>query len=486
MRLKPKKCVIVAAAAATGIATATTPTSTYYACLSTVGGLLYNVNSTGAPKCLGKDLTISWSQTGPAGTNGNTILNGTTTPAQTVGNNGDFYLNTSTHTLYGPKANGTWSTTGTSLVGPQGPAGATGATGATGAQGPAGTNGSTVLNGTGAPGSGIGHNGDFYLDTAANVLYGPKAAGTWSTTGTSLVGPQGPAGATGATGAPGTNGTNGTNGTTVLNGTGTPGASLGNNGDLYLDTAANVLYGPKAAGEWPTTGTSLVGPQGSAGATGATGAPGTNGTNGTNGNTILNGTGGPLSTLGNDGDFYIDTAAGVLYGPKANGSWPIQGLSLGSVSNCEPGPNANLIGCDFLDANLIGTDLTGTNLTDANLSGAQLNYDRLIGANLTGADLKLTQLLNADLTGANLTDASLANTSLEASNLTDANLAGAQLLYSTSLEGANLTSASLAGATVNQSVDLMYVTWLNTTCPDGTNSGLGIAGVGATCIGHLG
>ena len=68
---------------ATGVATATTPTTTYYACLSTTGGLLYNVNSAGVPKCLGKDLTISWSQTGPAGTNGtngNTILNGTTLP----------------------------------------------------------------------------------------------------------------------------------------------------------------------------------------------------------------------------------------------------------------------------------------------------------------------------------------------------------------------------------------------------------------------
>ena len=33
-------------------------------------------------------------------------------------------------------------------------------------------------------------------------------------------------------------------------------------------------------------------------------------------NTILNGSGPPANTLGNDGDFYIDTAADVLYGPK--------------------------------------------------------------------------------------------------------------------------------------------------------------------------
>jgi hypothetical protein len=34
------------------------------------------------------------------------------------------------------------------------------------------------------------------------------------------------------------------------------------NGDFYLDTTAWVLYGPKASGGWPGSGTSLVGPAG--------------------------------------------------------------------------------------------------------------------------------------------------------------------------------------------------------------------------------
>ncbi|HEV8622477.1 MAG TPA: hypothetical protein VGR33_06260, partial [Actinomycetota bacterium] len=34
------------------------------------------------------------------------------------------------------------------------------------------------------------------------------------------------------------------------------------NGDFYLDTSAWVLYGPKASGAWPGSGTSLVGPTG--------------------------------------------------------------------------------------------------------------------------------------------------------------------------------------------------------------------------------
>ena len=132
----------------------------------------------------------------------------------------------------------------TGCPGPQGPQGATGASGA---QGQAGTNGAAVLNGTSAPTSSVGTDGDFYLDTTSEVLYGPKAAGTWPATGISLVGPPG---------------TNGTNGTAILNGTSAPTASVGTDGDFYLDTTSEVLYGPKAAGAWPAAGISLVGPAG--------------------------------------------------------------------------------------------------------------------------------------------------------------------------------------------------------------------------------
>ncbi len=45
-------------------------------------------------------------------------------------------------------------------------------------------------------------------------------------------------------------------------------------------------------------------------------------------NTILHGTGAPASTTGNNGDFYLDTNAQVLYGPKASGAWPTPGTAL--------------------------------------------------------------------------------------------------------------------------------------------------------------
>jgi uncharacterized protein (TIGR02145 family) len=56
---------------------------------------------------------------GIAGTNGKTILNGNAKPATSLGTLGDFYINTATDTLYGPKTVGGWGT-GISLVGPKG------------------------------------------------------------------------------------------------------------------------------------------------------------------------------------------------------------------------------------------------------------------------------------------------------------------------------------------------------------------------------
>ncbi len=180
--------------------------------------------------------------------------------------------------------------------GRQGPAGAPGATGATGAPGPSGAQGAvgpagsctaqTILNGSGPPSQSTGTDGDFYIDTSAQVIYGPKS-GSWPTPGTSIVGPKGatgdpgPAGATGATGATGAQG------------------PQGEKGD-----------------------------QGDPGATGATGAQGDPGAKGEPGTSILNGCEPPGPGTGNDGDFYIDTATSMLYGPKASGAWPTPGTSI--------------------------------------------------------------------------------------------------------------------------------------------------------------
>lgn len=77
--------------------------------------------------------------------------------------------------------------------GPQGPEGPAG---------PAGADGKTVRSGSGVPSSGLGVDGDFYINTSANTIYGPKTSGSWGSP-TSLVGPQGATGATGPTGPAG-------------------------------------------------------------------------------------------------------------------------------------------------------------------------------------------------------------------------------------------------------------------------------------------
>lgn len=156
----------------------------------------------------------------------NTIHAVTGDPGGSLGTDGDFALDSATQLFYGPKAGGVW------------PAGVS-------YKGDAGSDGNTLLTTSGAPSSGTGKNGDYAIDSTAQLIYGPKAGGGW------------PAGVSykGSTGAAGN---------TMLATTGAPGAGVGNNGDFANDAAASVMYGPKVSGAWPA-GVSYKG------ATGATG-----------------------------------------------------------------------------------------------------------------------------------------------------------------------------------------------------------------------
>lgn len=57
-----------------------------------------------------------------------------------------------------------------------------------------GEDGRTILNGSGAPAEGTGTNGDFYIDTSAWAIYGPKSSGKWGP-GTPILGEDGTDGA---------------------------------------------------------------------------------------------------------------------------------------------------------------------------------------------------------------------------------------------------------------------------------------------------
>ena len=171
------------------------------------------------------------------GADGRTILSGTVAPT-TEGADGDFYLNTATSMLYGPKAT-TWPA-GVSLIGAQGPQGIQGETGPTGATGAAGADGATWSSGSGVPSGGV--DGDFYLRESNYDVY-KKIAGTW----TVVVNIKGIQGNTGPAGTNGTNGTNGLDGATWTSGTGSP--TGGNDGDFYLQTTNGDIW-KKTAGTW--------------------------------------------------------------------------------------------------------------------------------------------------------------------------------------------------------------------------------------------
>lgn len=106
-------------------------------------------------------------------------------------------------------------------------------------------------------------------------------------------GPVGPAGATGAAGA------DGADGATIRAAAGAPDDGLGNDGDFYFDTANGVLYGPKADGEWPAAGTSLIGAKGDKGDRAAA--------------SLIAGTTAPADA--EEGDYWFNLTNSTIYGP---------------------------------------------------------------------------------------------------------------------------------------------------------------------------
>lgn len=148
------------------------------------GALYYSLKSTRAAPNLNLIPSTNPTWWAPVGTIGNTLHHGIGNPTSpNLGQVGDFYINTQTSTIFGPKTSIApfWPTTGTSLVGTEGQTGergepgATGPAGAIGPQGPAGVAGATGERG----------------EPGATGPAGPAGA----------IGPQGPAGVAGATGA---------------------------------------------------------------------------------------------------------------------------------------------------------------------------------------------------------------------------------------------------------------------------------------------
>ncbi len=176
----------------------------------------------------------------------NTLLNGIGAPSSSIGINGDFYIDTVSMSIYGPKKKNAWPLP-KSLVGPPGTAGAPGAPGKQGANGKDGRDGANGKDGERGP-AGISSAGSSGVGPAGPI--GPA-------------GPAGPAGAQGPAGTPGVAGAAGAQG---------PAGAQGAQGEV----GPRGLQGIQGIqGEVGPRG--IQGVQGDVGATGATGSVGATG-----------------------------------------------------------------------------------------------------------------------------------------------------------------------------------------------------------------
>jgi hypothetical protein len=105
--------------------------------------------------------------------------------------------------------------------------------------GPQGQKGSSILTSPGLPSNSLGRDGDYYLDSVSDILYGPKVSGSWPPTGILLRGLTGETGAKGDTGY------------SIYTGDSVPSNTLGNNGDIYIISSNNAIY-KKSGGAWQT------------------------------------------------------------------------------------------------------------------------------------------------------------------------------------------------------------------------------------------
>ena len=226
----------------------------------------------------------------------NTILSGVGAPSNSIGIDGDFYIDTKNSNIYGPKMKKKWPaavslkgsngadgtdgksgsdgktiTNASNVAGPKGEQGIQGLQGIPGDIGPKGEQGLRgEVGATGAQGIAgpVGAQGPIGL-TGATGMQGPAGSGSQGAPGaTGATGAQGPAGATGPQGPAGS-------GATGAQGPAGPTGATGATGSV----GATGLTGAQGA-TGPTGLTGAQGPAGAAGATGATGLTGSVGATG--------------------------------------------------------------------------------------------------------------------------------------------------------------------------------------------------------------
>jgi len=163
-----------------------------------------------------------------------------------------------------------------------------------------------------------------------------------------------------------------------------------------------------------------------------------------------------------------------------------QGPAGPTVNSCDspPAPGLNFNACNRSGSDWQYENLAGVTMVDANMNQVNFNNANLANANLTKTSVDGSGFIQANLAGANMTSILAGATTrfalayLYGANLTSAQLAGSDL-DGANLHFADLSYANLKGANMINT-NVIGVTWLHTTCPDGTDS----ESDGHTCIGH--
>jgi Fibronectin type III domain/Pentapeptide repeats (8 copies) len=132
-------------------------------------------------------------------------------------------------------------------------------------------------------------------------------------------------------------------------------------------------------------------------------------------------------------------------------------------------PGASLLYCDLAGVNFSGLDLAGVDfwgsrLVDADFSGADLSGALFGGDTGAQVDLSDVDFDGATMIGTNLADMYLYVVSFDGANLTNATFDGASLIFD------SFVNTNLTGAEGLDHAEIIYPTWSNTTCPDGSNS----------------
>ena len=303
---------------------------------------------------------------GVSGTPGSVWRNADGAPSDTLGSDGDYYLNNINGSVYCKDA-GHYTHVAT-IIGLQGPQGIQGNPGPQGPQGTPGTPGAAWRNGSGAPTGGLGINGDYYLDDDNGDVYF-KSGGSYSV----IANIEGPQGNQGIQGNPGTPGAAGAPGAVWRNGSGVPADSLGINGDYYLNDLNGDVY-LRSAGHYSVV-SNILGPTGATGATGFTGAPGPQGDPGQAGAAGADGADGNVLNFG--GILTRDSATALKFAPKNGNKIKINGAiydipnagiaglgNTGVYVNGTAGQNlaanANYLVCAFNNSGIITGDFVTT------------------------------------------------------------------------------------------------------------------------------